>query len=358
MKYRSLLIIILVAQVLIACGAATPEPTAAPAVPSTDLSAIKTYLTDKTNQLTSETTSLEQAAQRYYDLANARQFNYATLWSEDRDATVAALADARSAWLIASPAYEQMEGIVAGVPALAQFDVDLDAGTSGQETEGAVSFDLVLPDGTTLPKPGNLFGVLESTLWGTYAEYTISAVDADLNGNGKVEFGEGLPEANVLLGGAQKLHATAKELQAAALDWTPSVESAFNALVVMIPTMNEYFESWKNSRFVAGADSDQRDFVAISRLADVQNILGSLQVVYTSVQPLVAEQDPAQAAQIDNDLAGLKAFVADVYAQEQSGERFTPEEADLLGAEAQDRATAITGNIAQMAGMLNIPLSE
>ena len=48
--------------------------------------------------------------------------------------------------------------------------------------------------------------------------------------------------------------------------------------------------------------------------------------------------------------------MADVYAQEQAGRRFTAEEADPLGAEAQNRATAITGQITQMAARLNIPL--
>ncbi|MDQ3249152.1 MAG: EfeM/EfeO family lipoprotein, partial [Chloroflexota bacterium] len=133
---------------------------------------------------------------------------------------------------------------------------------------------------------------------------------------------------------------------------------AFTALVVMIPTMSEYFDSWKNSRFVAGAASDQRDFVAISRLADIQGILSSLQVVYENVRSLVDSVDSAQAVQIEEGLADLKAFVADVYAKEQSGQRFSAEEADLLGAEAQNRATAITGQIAQAAAQLDISLAD
>ena len=126
----------------------------------------------------------------------------------------------------------------------------------------------------------------------------------------------------------------------------------------MVPTMNEYFGSWRDSRFVAGEASTQRDFVAISRLADIQDILGGLEVVYSEVQPLVATVDEAQSAQIATDLSELKSFVADIYAQENDGKRFTPEEADLLGAEAQNRATAITGQVSQVAAQLNIDVQE
>jgi hypothetical protein len=78
--------------------------------------------------------------------------------------------------------------------------------------------------------------------------------------------------------------------------------------------------------------------------------------VYTGVKPLIATVDAGQAAQIEADLAGLRAFVADVYAQEQGGKRFTAEAADLLGAEAQNRSTAIAGQVAQVAAQLNIPV--
>jgi hypothetical protein len=37
---------------------------------------------------------------------------------------------------------------------------------------------------------------------------------------------------------------------------------------------------------------------------------------------------------------------------------FTPEEADVFGSEAQDRAQAITGQIAQVAALLSVELPE
>jgi hypothetical protein len=337
--------------------AAATEPTAAPA--AADLSEIKAYLLGQTAALNGATGELQAAAGRYYELARAADFDYGALWASEQEAVVGAIQDGRAAWKKASPLYEQMEGVVAGTPALAQFDVDLDAGAAAaDDPEGAVSFDLTLPDGQLLEKPGNLFGVTESTLWGTYQPFRVNDVAADFNGDGAVEFGEALPDANVLKGAADKLASVAGELDAAAQAWTPTESDAFTALVVMVPTMSEYFGSWRDSRFVAGDESTQRDFVAISRLADIQGILGGLELVYAQVQPRVESVDAAQAGQIGEDLAALKAFVADVYAEEQAGKRFTAEEADTLGAEAQNRATAVTGQIAQVAGELGVPIVE
>ena len=68
------------------------------------------------------------------------------------------------------------------------------------------------------------------------------------------------------------------------------------------------------------------------------------------------EEGVNRAAQAGQRLNDLKAFVADVYQQEQGGKRFSPEEADLLGAEAQNRATAIAGQLTQLSAQLNVPL--
>ena len=98
--------------------------------------------------------------------------------------------------------------------------------------------------------------------------------------------------------------------------------------------------------------------MAISRLADIQDILGSLQIVHQNVSPLIQSANAAEDAQIGKGLADLRSFVADVYQKEQSGQRFNAEDADLLGKEAQDRATAITGQITQAAAKLNIKIEE
>ncbi|MCU0497897.1 MAG: EfeM/EfeO family lipoprotein [Anaerolineae bacterium] len=325
---------------------------------TTDVGAIKTYLMTNVTALQTHATRLEQAALDYYNLAETAGFDYAALWSNERVETSVALLTAKDAWLIASPLYEQVEGVVAGVPLLSQFDVELDAGVSGAEDpEGGVRFNLTLRDGRTLERPGNLFGVLESTLWGTREAYT-TGVRADLNLNSSADFGETLPDAALLLAAAETFRATIDDLYQTAEGWTPTVEDAFTALVVMVPTMSEYFGSWRESRFVAGDDATQAEFVVISRLADIRDILGGLIVIYDSVSPLIEGVDPAQNSQIRQDLIDLQTYVNDLYTQEQEGRVFTPEEADLFGNEAQGRAQGIAGQIAQIAALLNIALPE
>jgi hypothetical protein len=323
-----------------------------------NLTAIKTYLLENVNLLQSSASALEQAALAYYTDAEAAGFDYTALWASQRVETASTLLQARDAWLVASPLYEQVEGVVAGVPGLSEFDVILDAGASGvEDPEGGVPFDLTLRDGRVLERPGNLFGVLEGTLWGTRDDYS-SGVAADLNLNSSLEFGEVLPEANVLLAAAETTNQYVTDLVAASEAWEPTVEDAFTALVVMVPTMSEYFGSWRDSRFVLGDESTQSDFVVISRLSDIGDILGGLSVIYDSVSPMVTSVDAAQADQIRQDLADLQAYVSDLYTQELGGRVFTPEEADVFGSEAQDRAQAITGQIVQVAALLNVALPE
>jgi hypothetical protein len=342
-----------------ACAPTVPATPVAQENPSAaDLGGIKNYLLDRSSELTGSSRALKEASDKYYALAETAGFDYAAMWEANPAEVSAAVTDAKTAWMAASPLYEQMEGIVAGTPSLAEYDVILDAGASGEEDpENAVPFDLTLRDGRVLPKPGNLFGVLESTLWGTYADFT-TGIEADLDNSGTVDFGEKLPDANVLKAGADALDKYTAELGTASSDWQPTESDAFTALVVMVPTMSEYFNSWKNSRFILGDTSEQRDFVVISRLADIQNILGSLQIVYGEVKPLVESTDAAQAAQIEQSLADLKSFVGEVHTKEQGGYQHTPEEADVLGAEAQNRATAIAGQVAQIAAKLNIKIEE
>jgi hypothetical protein len=360
MTSRRYLNVLLIWMVLILNGCSATSATITPTSPpvATNLQGIKEYLLEHTGALVTAAIQLQTASDRYYELAQSVNFDYAKLWEDQQRDAIAAINAAREAWMIASPIYEKMEGIVAGTPSLAQFDIDIDAGAAGDEDpENTVSFDLVLPDGRTFSKPGNLFGVTESTLWGTDTAFT-APVAADWNRDGTIEFGETLPDANVLKAGADLLVKMARELDASARAWTPTESDAFTALVVMVPTMSEYFASWRDSRFVLGEASTQRDFNVISRLADIQDILSGLEVVYAQIRPRIETVDSDQAAQIANELRDLKSFVADVYAQERSGRRFTPEEADALGAEAQNRATAITGKISQMAGALGITLAE
>jgi hypothetical protein len=322
------------------------------------LDAVKTYLLGKANDLVDGSKVLTENTDAYYELAKAANFDYAKLWADKPKETAAALDAAKKQWIVISPFYEQMEGIVAGVPSLSHYDAIIDASPSGEDDpENAADFTVELPNGDKLEKPGALFNLLEMTLWGTEPKY-VSDAQVDVDGDGTIGFGDGLPDANVVKGAADALASYAADLLKSANEWQPNESDAFTALVVMVPTMSEYFGSWKTSRFVEGDAATGKNFSVISRLSDIKDILSSLEVIYDGVSPMIEAKSPDQHAQINQGLTDLKSFVEDLYTQEQDGKRFKPEEADIFGTEAQDRAQTITGQITQAAALLDITIQK
>ncbi|THF71518.1 EfeM/EfeO family lipoprotein [Deinococcus sp. Arct2-2] len=316
------------------------------------LDSVKTYLGSKLTRQVAGTHALTKAADAYYALAKGANFNYAVL--AKNPATRAAVRQARAGWSAASPAYEDIEGIVAGVEQLSLFDVILDAGTSGAEGgEAVVPFDLKLPNGKTLAKPGNLFGVNEGTLWGTVKAFG-SGVSFDVNGNGKLEFGDQLPDANVLKAAAAELHAQTLRLQQAARAWRPTREDVFGALVGNVPTVGPvFFEDWKTSPFVLGQASTRTDFVVISRLSDLKGNVSSWQAMYAGLSADVKGKNAGLDSQITAGLNELAGFVGKLVSREQT-RRYSPEQAEALQREAQNRATVITGRMTQAAALLGV----
>jgi hypothetical protein len=76
------------------------------------------------------------------------------------------------------------------------------------------------------------------------------------------------------------------------------------------------------------------------------------------VSPLAATVDKARSEQTKKELSDLGSFISDLYQRERSGSRFTPEQADALGSEAQDRATAIAGQVSQTAAELGVTIEQ
>jgi hypothetical protein len=335
-------------------SASTTETTARGA----DLAAIKDYLLEHTERLTRDTGKVRANAEEYYELAKSADFDYARLLQDNRPRVRRLVREAQRAFASANPSYEEMEGVVAGVPSLAEYDVIIDAGSDASDPENAVPFDLKTPGGRTFEQPGNFNFLIETAAFGTEPKFQAKGVKADLDGDGRVEFGESVPDADFYVAAARDFERYAKELDGAAREWEPTPSDALTALVVMTPTMSEYFAAWKNSRFIAGEKATETAFVAASRLQDIADILSGLVLVYDNVQPLVARADSQQAKQTEQSLKNLHDFAADLQQKEAAGEKFTAEEADTLGSQAQERAETIAGQITQAAAQLNIEIEE
>ena len=257
----------------------------------------------------------------------------------------------------ANPSYEQMEGVVAGVPSLADYDVIIDAGADASDPENAVPFSVKTADGKVYKQPGNFNYLIETAAFGTDERFAAKGVEPDLDGDGKVEFGEAVPDAQFVAAAAKDFKTTAQELDAAAREWQPTTQDALTALVVMTPTMSEYFSAWKNSRAIAGDKATEKAFVAASRLQDIGDILGGLVLVYDNVRPAIATRRRAGRAP-DRRRAARPARLrrSGSSARRPAAASSTPQDADALGTEAQGRAEAIAGQISQAAGKLGIEL--
>src|SRR5262245_3278154 len=113
MRKFIVLCLVLGTATLAACAAPTPTPTPIPptAVPASatqdSVAAVKTYLLGKTSDLKIHSAALAAAGNAYYELAKGANFDYAALWANQHDATAKAILDARGAWKLASPTYEQ-----------------------------------------------------------------------------------------------------------------------------------------------------------------------------------------------------------------------------------------------------------
>ncbi len=324
---------------------------------SADLAAVETYLTDHSAELVEQVSILQEKGQEYYDLAESYDFDYEAMMKESGDEVAELILDSQEAFKAANPAYEEMEGVVAGVPRLAQYDVDIDAGSDASDPESAVSFSLETPDGETLEQPGNLFFITETSLYGTNPDFAAD-VPQDLDGDGNEDLGEGVPDANIYLAAVNEFLDQAESLDADAQAFEATESDAFTAITVMTPTMAEYFEAWKNSAFIAGEDATELGFVATSRLSDIADILEGLVVVYDEVETLVAEESPEQAEQTAQELDDLLAFVEDLRDREEQGEEFSDEDADTLGSQAQRQAEAIAGQVTQAAEQLGIEIQD
>ena len=185
-----------------------------------------------------------------------------------------------------------MEGVVAGVPELADYDVIIDAGSDGSDPESAVPFSFKTEDGREFKQPGNFFALMETSAFGTEPKFVAKGVEPDLDGDGKVAFPEALPDASSCSPPPPTSPSTPRSSTRPRRRGSPRWRTRSRAVVVMTPTMSEYFAAWKNSRFIAGNEAEEKGFVATSRLSDIRDILGGIVLIYDNIQPSVETGDP------------------------------------------------------------------
>ncbi len=249
--------------------------------------------------------------------------------------------------------YETIEGIVAGVPTLSDFDVYLDAGVPQDQAGGGTPVApvvLTLPNGSKLDHEGCLFTYLiEPMLWGSNKKLV---VPVDLDHDSKIGPRESLPRADVLTAVANDVRSKIHELRQTAIAWKPSSSDYFSAIITMTPTLSGYFDDWKESRY---ARETSGKFSAISRVSDMRGIMFSVAVLYGAVYPEVATKDPALANSIRGGFDGILAFIDRVDRREKkAGAVMTPAEVNELGEQAKQKADKLVPQVEQAAALLEL----
>jgi len=242
--------------------------------------------------------------------------------------------------------YETVEGIVAGVPLMADYDIYLDAGVPASEGPDDVApVVLELGNGEKIDREGSLFTyIIEPMLWGGDKRW-VTAVD----GGKKL-----LPRPEVLAAAAKDVDKTLGELLAEAKAWNASVSDCFGAMVVMTPTLSDYFEDWKESRY---SKEKSGRFQAVSRVSDMRGIMGSCQVMYEAVEKQVAEKDKSLAKSVDAGFKGIMGFLDKIEKRENQGEIKGPE-IDELATQAKEKTDKLVPQIEQSAAVVGVKIQS
>lgn len=317
---------------------------------------VKHYLVGAVEKMDSAAADFVVAAEAYSKLLAAHGGDYAKTLTEARPETQAVIKRLRGDYeSMDSYGYETVEGIVAGVPALSDFDVYLDAGVPKAEAAAdkpAAPVTLKLSNGETIDGEGCLFTYLiEPSLWGGNPKYV---VPADVDGDGKIAPRESLPKVEIITATATDVRAKIAELLVASKGWKPELQDCLKAIATMTPTFPGYFDDWKESRY-----SDQRSgkFSAVSRVSDMRGIMSSVSVLYEGIKPQVEKQDKALARAIEKRFHDVLAFIDRIEARENRG-GITLAEIEGLSAQAKERVGQLSPQIEQAAALLGVKLGS
>ena len=304
---------------------------------------VKSYLVSTVTKMDAAAHDFVTNAKAYAAIIDAYNGDYAKAYAAKKpeiDALVKAMQENYKA--MDSYGYETIEGIVGGVDSFTHYDRDLDAGVP--QTAGAdnvAEIVLTLRDGARIDHQGCLFTyIIEPTLWGGDKRWM---TPIDLNGDGKLAPRESLPKAEVLLAASADVSARIDALLADANAWQPTQADCIAAMITMTPTLSDYFEDWKESRYAA---SESGRFYAVSRVSDMRGIMGSCAIMYQAVDPTVAQKDAALAKAIRNGFQGITTFLDKIDAREKSGD-IQLAEIDEMASQAKEHTDKLVPQIEQ-----------
>lgn len=321
------------------------------------LAAIKTYLVTKVTTMDAAAHDFEANADAYDKIIKASGGDYNQAMMKDGARLLALVAKMQENFrTYHNFGYETIEGITAGTKRFVDFDNDLDAGVpkSDASTDSpAANLVLKTADGKVIvDRDGNLFHyVIEPTLWGTKAAFAHPlSPEAAAGAHGIKE----LPRADILVAASKECASKMDELLAKSQSWQPTMDEVVGALVWMTPTLNGYFDDWKDSRY--NPSSAMGRYVAESRVVDMRGIMYSLQLSYNAIMPELAKKDAALAKQLQANYSAIITFVDHVGEREKKGSKLSIQEIEEMAFQAKALTDQLVPKLKQVVAIMNLKL--
>ncbi len=334
-----------------------PPSHAAPAA-TADLGAIKRYLVEKTRSMDAAAHRFAAKAADYDAVVRRHGGDYDRAATEEGASLLPLLVGMQDDYrAYHNNGYETIEGITAGVGRFVDFDTYLDAGVpKGEASTDSPASPLVLktPEGKTIvDRDGNLFHyVIEPALWGTRGVFLRPLNDA---ARAAVKGVRSLPRTEVLSAAATDLVRKLDDLVARSEAWQPTLDECVGALVWMTPTLNGYFDDWRDSRYNPSHALGR--YVAQSRVLDMRGIMSSLELTYRAIQPQLESKDPALASRLASHYAGILDFISRVDARERaSGGKLNVLAIEELANQAKAQTDQIAPELKQTVALLGTRL--
>ena len=310
---------------------------------------VKKYLVETVVRMKEASADFVKSSEAYQAIIEKHGNDYAAAYAADSGRIEKLIDRMRDDYkAMDSFGYETVEGIVAGVDSLAAYDVYLDAGVPASEGPNDVApVVLDLGNGRKIDRQGATFTyIIEPALWGGDPRWIKTA-----QAGGKSVT---LPRAEVLVAAARDTDRKIGALLADCKAWKASVADCFGAMIVMTPTLSDYFEDWKESRY---SDKKSGRFQAVSRVSDMRGIMSSCAVMYDAVESQVRGKDPALAKATRKGFEGILSFLDLIGKREKAGS-IQPAEIDELARQAKEKTDKLVPQIEQGAAVVGIKVAS
>ncbi len=344
----------------------------APADNSQSLLVVKKYLTDNLQKMDAATHDFVTNAAAYQAIIDDAKGDY-DLAASEHGVELGELVKKMQGDFgrYHNHGYETIEGIVAGTKKMVWFDNYLDGGVPANEAStDSPESPLVLKarDGTMISNHnGNLFHyVVEPTLWGTRTAF-LKKLSPDAQAKLKAQYEAmlktklnagpvALPRADILAAAAIDCAAKMDLLVQVANEWQPTTGEVIGALVWMTPTLNGYFDDWRDSRYNPVATGH---YVAESRVLDMRGIMYSLKIANDAIVPQLQSKNPGLAEQLTYEYNNIISFIDRVEQRDaKSGYKMSIPAIEELAEQAKTMTDQLQPQLRQMAAILGAEIPE